>query len=534
MLLPRYLLTAAIALAALASSSAAPWQPDLENGDYKNPIIYADYSDPDVVRVGDDYYMTASSFNCVPGLPILHSKDLVNWELVNYAIPRFPDSYFDTPQHGNGVWAPSFRYHDGMYYIYWGDPDRGIFRVQTEDPLGEWSAPILVKDAYGNIDACPLWDDDGRVYLVHAFANSRAGLGDVLQIQELTPEGDSVIRNRKVVFNGAHDHPTTEGPKFYKRNGYYYIFAPAGGVATGWQNVLRSKDIFGPYEIRTVLATGDTDINGPHQGAYIEQENGDSWFLHFQEVQPYGRIVHLLPVHWVDDWPVMGEDPDADGTGQPVASHAKPKSREAITPHAPAVGDEFDDGRLSLAWQWHANWRPHWYSLSDTEGSLSLRSQWIPKLPANLWNAPHLLLQKMPAPEFTASTKIDASELLPGEHSGLLVMGMDYALLSINRKSDGSYELALSTCHDARRQNQERVVAKQPIPTPHGFLRVDVEDGGICQFSFSNDGEQYAEIGEPFQAVEGRWIGAKVGLVAIKPSKTGAYGQADFDFFRIE
>lgn len=150
------------------------WQPDQDDGTFMNPIIWADYSDPDICKVGDDFYMTASSFNCVPALPILHSKDLVHWRLINYAVKRFPDPYFNKPQHGNGVWALSIRYHEGWFYIYRGDPDRGIYRVKSRDPYDDWSAPVLVKKAYGNIDPCPLWDDDGRVYLVHAFANSRS------------------------------------------------------------------------------------------------------------------------------------------------------------------------------------------------------------------------------------------------------------------------------------------------------------------------------------------------------------------------
>ena len=141
---------------------AQKWIPDLSNGFYKNPVIWADYSDPDVIRTGNDFYMTASSFNCVPALPVLHSTDLVNWELINHAVKRFPDSYYDIVQHGNGVWAPSLRFHDGWYYIYWGDPDRGIYMVRAQDPYGDWSAPVLVKKAAGNIDPCPLWDDDPR------------------------------------------------------------------------------------------------------------------------------------------------------------------------------------------------------------------------------------------------------------------------------------------------------------------------------------------------------------------------------------
>lgn len=208
------------------ASAQAVWTPDLGNGKYKNPIVFADYSDPDVIRTGDDYWMTASSFNCVPGLPVLHSTDLVNWELVNYALPRMYDTDFDAASHGNGVWAPAIRFHDGWYYIYWGDPDRGIYMVRTQDPRGAWSKPVLVKAAKGIIDTCPLWDEDGRAYLVHGWAGSRAGFKSVLSVSEMTPDGTELIGEDVLIFDGHDAHPTVEGPKFYKRNGYYYVFAP--------------------------------------------------------------------------------------------------------------------------------------------------------------------------------------------------------------------------------------------------------------------------------------------------------------------
>ena len=143
------------------------WVSDNQDGTYKNPILYADYSDPDVTRVGNDYFMTSSSFNCAPGLPILHSKDMVNWRLINYALPeQVPFEVFKTPEHGNGVWAPSIRFHKGELYIYWGDPDFGIYMVKTKDPFGKWDEPVLVMQGKGLIDACPLFDDNGEVYLV--------------------------------------------------------------------------------------------------------------------------------------------------------------------------------------------------------------------------------------------------------------------------------------------------------------------------------------------------------------------------------
>jgi beta-xylosidase len=269
------------------------WQPDNEDGTYSNPIIHADYSDPDVIRVGNDFYMTASSFNCSPGLPVLHSVNLVNWEIIGYALQKQPPfDVFNFPQHGNGVWAPAIRYHNGEFFIYWGDPDFGIYVVKAKNPEGPWSEPHLVHAAKGWIDPCPFWDDDGKAYLVHAFAGSRSGIKSVLVINEMSPCGLSIDEKCTLVFDGHENHRTIEGPKLYKRNGYYYIFAPAGGVKPGWQTVLRSKNIYGPYEIKTVLHQGNTPINGPHQGGWVELESGESWFIHFRDKDAYGRIVY--------------------------------------------------------------------------------------------------------------------------------------------------------------------------------------------------------------------------------------------------
>lgn len=226
------------------------WVSDQGNGTYRNPVLHADYSDPDVCRVGSDYYMTSSSFNCLPGLQILHSYDLINWSIIGAAVPHAlpPIVTPERPEHGNRVWAPSIRHHNGEFYIFWGDPDQGAFMVKANDPKGPWSEPVLVKAGKGIIDTCPLWDEDGRVYMVHAYAGSRAGLKSVIAICELSNDATKAITPSRIIFDGHEAHETCEGPKFYKRGEYYYIFLPAGGVATGWQVVMRSKNVYGPYE----------------------------------------------------------------------------------------------------------------------------------------------------------------------------------------------------------------------------------------------------------------------------------------------
>jgi beta-xylosidase len=520
---------------AIATSvRAQAWRPDLGDGQYRNPIIFADYSDPDVIRVGEDFFMVSSSFGMVPGLPILQSHDLVNWRIVGHAIRRLPPA-FDRPQHGNGVWAPSLRYHAGAYYIYYGDPDRGVFMVKGRDVRGPWDPPVLVKAAKGWEDPCPLWDDDGNAYLVHAFAGSRAGIKSVLHVNRLSPDGTRVLDEGTLVFDGHAHHPTIEGPKLYKRNGWYYIFAPAGGVTSGWQTVLRSRHPLGPYEDRVVLAQGKTAINGPHQGAWISLANGESWFVHFQDRGAYGRVTLLEPMRWsADDWPVIGVDPDGDGIGEPVLTFRKPTVAAQQPPTAPQTSDEFDAPRLGLQWQWQANDRADWYSLTERSGHLRLVAQPLPADSANLWFAPNLLLQKLPAPTFTATTRV---ALRPGtgeQTAGLVVLGMDYAYVALHRSPRG-VELVHGRVADAPSGTPDRATTTVPIGGSSVFLRVTVGDGASCRFAYSADGRHWTAVGDVFQARQGRWVGATMGLFAERPSGTGSLPApaADFDFFRV-
>ena len=307
---------AALAVLVSTGSAQAPsqpaWVPNRGDSTYTNPVLYADYSDPDVIRVGGDYYMTASSFNAVPGLPVLHSRDMVNWRLIGHALPRLsPEDLFATPQHGKGPWAPALRHHDGRFWIYYPEPDLGIFVVTATNPAGPWSTPVLVRGGKGLIDPCPLWDGNGRVYMVHAWARSRAGFANVLTLNRLSADGLYAEDEGTVIIDGDKipGYRTLEGPKFYKRKGEYWFFAPAGGVKSGWQSVFRSKAVDGPYESRIVFEQGSTDINGPHQGAWVDTPAGEDWFFHFQDLDAYGRVVHLQPMKWrKDGWPVSGHD----------------------------------------------------------------------------------------------------------------------------------------------------------------------------------------------------------------------------------
>ncbi|MGD1084128.1 MAG: glycoside hydrolase 43 family protein [Verrucomicrobiota bacterium] len=534
---------AALALMALAplfvagaasAASPAPWSPDLGNGDYRNPVLFADYSDPDVIRVGDDFYLTASSFNCVPGLPVLHSKDLVNWTIIGHAIQRFNYGDFDVPQHGNGVWAPSIRFHDGQFYIYYGDPDYGIFMTQTTNAAGPWRPLVRVHQARGWIDCCPFWDDDGAAYLVHAFAASRAGSANALHLNRMSPDGASLLDEGKLIIDGnAAGLATLEGPKMYKRGAYYYILAPAGGVTGGSQMAFRSKSVYGPYEQKRVLAQGATPVNGPHQGGWVLLQSGESWFLHFQDRGPYGRVTHLEPVHWVEDWPRMGTNQDSQGVGEPVRTFKKPDVGRSFPIEVPQTSDDFDSPNLGLQWQWQANPKEQWMSLTARPGWLRLNAVPMPANATNHWLVPNLLLQKFPAEQFIVTARLDTSRLSVGDQAGLIIMGMDYSYLAVEKTAAGR-RLTKVVCHNANNGGKDVEESSADSPGDLVFLRVKVSPGAVCEFAHSLDGGQFTSIGGAFRARAGRWIGAKAGLYCLSKSAAPPSGSADFDWFRFE
>lgn len=521
-------------IAAQPQSLSKVWVADNGDGTYKNPVLNADYSDPDAIRVGDDFYLVSSSFNCVPGLPVLHSKDLVNWQLLGHVFThQVPLDVFDKPRHGNGVWAPAIRYHNDEYYIYYPDPDFGIYMVKASNPSGPWSEPLLILEGKGIIDPCPFWDDDGNAYLVHAWAGSRAGIKSILTIRKMNTEGTKILDDGVMIFDGHDNHPTVEGPKIYKRNNYYYIMAPAGGVSTGWQLVLRSKNIYGPYEEKVVMDQGKTDINGPHQGAWVETPAGESWFLHFQDVGAYGRVVHLQPMKWVNDWPVIGIDKDGDGKGEPVLAYKKPNVGKTYPKATPPESDEFDDIKPGKQWQWHANPKSYWAFPTGPKGYLRLFAMPLPDSFINFWDVPNLLLQKFPARKFTVTTKLTFKPNFDGEKAGLMIMGMDYAYLSV-KQENGKLYLSYTLCKDADMKGVEKEGENIPLRDGTVFLRVNVADKALCSFSYSTDGKKFISLGEALTARPGRWIGAKVGLFCVRQGQINDAGFADVDWFKVE
>ena len=593
-----------------AQQQSESWNPD-KGTHYVNPVLNADYSDPDVCRVGNDFYMTSSSFSCFPGLQILHSTDLVNWEIIGAALTDYPgpgwsderpwetlsqqlDKPYDevpdshawrtVPQHGNGVWAPAIRYHDGEFYIYCGDPDRGVFMVKTDDPRGRWEDPVWVVKAKGYIDPCPFWDEDGKAYLSHGCAGSRAGIKSVLFVAPMSPDGTRLLGPSRIVYDGHETQPTIEGTKFYKRGGYYYIFSPAGGVPTGWQVVLRSSSPWGPYEEKVVMAEGRSGVNGPHQGAWIDTPAGEHWFMHFQDKDAYGRVVHLQPMEWTSDgWPVIGLDKDGDGVGEPVMKQRKPALASSGV-FQPAESDEFDSTELGLQWQWHGVPSPYWYYLnpaareSGTNGIGALRLYSVDQAEGwkNLGDSPNLLLQKTPADAFTATAKV---RFVPnpqlkekGESCGLVLMGQDYAALKMVDTEDGVM-LQYVECKDALKGSEESVLYEvaldsEPLPTPYSniymstsvppvapvsyeateaYLRLKVmpreRKGDVPEltatFWYSPDGKKWTQLmpadqsGHTFTAEPGKWIGAKFGFFCNRLASKNDSGWMEIDWIKV-
>lgn len=469
--------------------------------------VFSDYSDPDVCEgARGDYWLTASSFQCTPGLPILHSTDLVHWQLVNYAIDSLqPVGYFNTVRHGQGVWAPSIRRHDDTYYIYWGDPDYGIWMVKADDPRGRWSEPVLVVEGRGLIDPCPLWDDDGRCYLVNAWAASRCGFNSVLTMRELSSDGTHAIGQPVMVYDGQTEgNHTIEGPKLYKCDGCYYILAPAGGVEQGWQVALRSHSVFGPYESKVVF-----NQDGIHQGGWVADK-----FLAFQDRGAYGRILHLLDVRWSAGWPMMSVS-QQDKKCEPVAV-AHP------------------------AWhyQWHANCQET--SGFKTNAGVRVYGHPVEEDSINLWQVPNLYLRKFWGETFCDTLHLVVTAKEAGQQSGFVVMGRDYLRLSVEF-TGSDFVLKRIVCHDADQRGQEVSTPVAVLPARRyeaGALanyecrlavRLQCERGALCRIAYSTDEIHYLDISGTFQARVGKWIGAKYGVYSLTP-RPASKGWVDLVF----
>lgn len=518
---------AVVALLVVAASAGAQrpldWG-DQQNGTFKNPVLNADYSDPDVIRVGDRYYMVASDFHFL-GMQMLESADLLHWRVVSQVFDRFDYPGWDANRHyAGGSWAPALRHHDGRFYVYFCTPDEGLFVATAADAAGPWSPLHCVRQAEKWEDPCPLWDDDGQAYL----GRSRHGAGPII-VHRMSADGRQLLDDGVTVYTG----PVAEGTKFLKRHGYYYLIIPEGGVGQGWQTVLRSRSVYGPYEKRVVLEQGSTSVNGPHQGALVDVPADSTWwFFHFQETHPRGRVVHLQPARWKDDWPLMGVDIDGNGIGEPVAVWTNPIAQAPqLTEGVPVEGgcsDDFSASRrywvgqrqraLGLQWQWNHNPVDSAWSLDERRGWLTLHV-----LPAaGLREARNQLSQKTVGYESQATTRLDCSQLRDGDHAGMLCTGKTLMAVGVCREKGRLHFFV-------ERDGERQLVA--PCQRSVVFLRVTIDSAANThQFAISTDGRHFTPAGQPFPLRMGYWKGSRVGLFAYTTG-TAAGGTACFDHF---
>ncbi|EWS80380.1 glycoside hydrolase [Brachybacterium phenoliresistens] len=480
-----------------------------------NPVLDADWPDPDAIRAEGAFWMIASSFHRAPGLPVLRSEDLVTWEHVTNALPALPpQDHYALPRRGSGVWAPSLREHAGTYYIVYPDPDHGILVLSAPHPAGPWSAPWTLLPGRGLIDPCPLWDEDGRAYLVHGWARSRAGVKNRLTLVEVAPDLTAPLGAGEVIIDGdALGMTTLEGPKAYRHDGWTWIYAPAGGVATGHQVVFRAPDVHGPYEHRIVLEQGDSDVNGPHQGALVEDEDGSRWFLHFQDRGVFGRVVHVQPVTMGEDgWPRMGEPID-DVRGRPVA--LVPVDEDGGEYTEPIRSDDFSATVLHPRWHWQANPQPGWSRLA---GDGRLRLAFAPSPRGDLRDHGAVLGQQIPGRPSTWEVELTLPGLGPdqevgpdAERAGLIVLGRNYAWAGLERSPAGVRLVARTMAADQADEVEVAAVdlSADPRRETSVHLRLDVDAAG--RIGITGAGRTLLT---QWQAMEGHWIGAEIGLFA--------------------
>ena len=480
--------------------------------EYRNPILFADYSDPDVIRDGANYYLVASTFGYVPGIPILQSQDLVHWTIIAHVLPKIKiDPKYDMiggNRYGQGVWAPAIRKHSGRFYVFFPTPDEGIFMSSAAKITGPWTDPIAVIAEAGLEDPCPFWDDDGNAYLVH----SKKGAGPLI-LHRMSTDATKVLDEGKEIVRDPHDLPTLEGPKLYKRNGYYYIFAPFGGVSTGAQTVLRSKDIYGPYEHRTVLTKGNTNINGPHQGGWVETPDGQGWFIHFQSRGAHGRILHLQPVSWEDDWPIMGQ------AGEPVASAPIPHHTAKASQQTPQTSDEFSTKTLGQQWEWNHNPVDANWSLTERSGFLRLK----PQQAQDIFAARNTLTQMMQNESLDFTTRLDLRGMKDGTHTGLAMFEKSPSGLQIVQQEG---KRTLSFFHIKDVQDGPLLIATTID------LKVQIV-GDSVTYSYSLDGGRtFQPLGSPVPITFSWWKGSRPALFAYTTNDPGGY--VDFDWARYK
>ena len=500
------------------------WTPDNGDGTFTNPLMWGDWPDPDVIRVGDEFYMVSTSMHYVPGCPIIKSKDLVNWEMAGYAIDRYDEDPKYDMQGGNlylnGSWANSLRYHNGKFYVAFCTPygwgrETGHFSVcEAEKPEGPWKRTIFPEYMY---DPGLFFDDDGKVYVVH-------GQG-TLYVTELNEDARSVKGDKVKIWSGrfknAHELGGgfgMEGSHVYKINGKYYITCPAGGTE-GWQICLRSDNIYGPYEHKLIMNDDSSyPKNGLHQGGMVQLKNGDWWFIIMQDRGAIGRVPCLVPVKWVDGWPMLGAD------GKDVVTYPKPAVGKASKIKSPATTDEFNTKKLGLQWQWNHNPDNAKWSLTERPGYMRLKAS-----PANnLKNARNTLTQRVQGPTSEGLVEMELTGMKDGNVAGFGVFQFPYAYVAVQQEG-GARKVVM--CNDGKIVE----TAVENFTQDKLWMKARVTDKDfIASFYYSLDGVNFFPIGNVLKMDLGLyWTANRFALFNFTTRDEGDGGFVDFNWFRF-
>ena len=524
------------------------WSADNGNGTYTNPLFYDEFSDPDIIRVGEDYYLAGTTMHSVPGLVVLHSKDLVNWEFSSYCFDRFDDSddfnlRNGKEAYGQGIWAPAIRYHNGKFYIFSNINGHGLQVYISDSAKGPWKHHQIKGDIY---DLSVLFDDDGKIYAIHKYGN--------VTVTELKPDLSGPVEgSSKVVI--PEGNAMGEGHHIYKINGMYYILS-ADYSPMGRMQCARSKSIWGPYETCVISeresfgysaawTVNNVGLGRPvpedgfkfknnkpsdetlicstiHQGGIVQAPDGKWWGVSMQDFNAVGRTVCLSPVTWVDGWPYFGLEKNL---GRSPRTWFKPNDVIKTPVATYDRCDDFSGKTFKPIWQWNHNPNDKMWSLNrERKGWLRLHSMPAKQL---LW-AKNSLTQRAIGPVSYTSVKLDASKLKAGDEAGLGAINMPYASLGVVKTDKG---LALR-CYD---QNTNKEVVK-PLDKRVVWLRLWGDyDKSQLQYSYSLDGKNWENIGgqmiSPYQLKT--FQGVRVALYAFN-TKNANGGVADFDNFKVE
>ncbi len=539
-----------VLLLSTAPAMAAPpasWSADNGNGTYTNPLFYDEFSDPDLIRVGDWFYMTGTTMHAVPGLPLLRSRDLVNWEFVSYAMPSFPEGpEYRLEQgrdlYGQGIWAPVLRHHDGRFHIFSNINERGLHVFTAVDPAGPWTHSVIDRNLH---DLSVLFDDDGRVWAVFGYNEVR--------LVELKPDLSAVIEGSERVIIPAGSG-MGEGHHFYRVDGRYYIIS-ANYAPVGRMQAARADRLDGPWETvaisasetmgfqrgwwesgvaqRSPVPTGDTAFSAHkpadselgavplHQGGIVQMPNGDWWGFSMMDLKSIGRTTFLSPVTWHEGWPYFGLP---GNLGRSPRTWLKPQVDAQVEPHAPYErSDDFSAPALQPVWQWNHQPRDGKWSLAERPGHLRLHT-----LPAaSFLHARNTLTQRVMGPEATATVVLDAAKLQPGDVAGLGLLNMPAAWLAVVQSAQGRVLRWHSQLGD--------LDVDVPLTSPRVHLRVHGDhDQDLAWFSWSLDGHDFSGIGEPVRLPYQlkTFQGTRYALFAY--SRDGREGgHADFDGFAL-